>query len=154
MEYLWLIISFVCFENNVMATINVHWRCLSNSARRQIYLAAKLPIEHVSARNTHHNMCHPRVIVPMPSFLGIVPIESCLQHRAPAIVLVPVAVPLCQCQCACARAIVTVPSCPRHGARAIVLPPSRAIVSVPVPSRLCHCSITSDTHAVNGASVT
>ena len=124
------------------------WECssvLSKLTSHQICSLAKLPTEHVSAGNTHHDIFCARTIVPMPLFLCIVPVESCLRHRAPAIVLVPVAVPSCLCQCACARAIVTVPLCPRHCARTIV---------PPVPSLPCHCSITSDTHAVNIASVT
>jgi hypothetical protein len=94
--------------------------------------------------------------VPVPScrchrYCAIVPVESRLCHRA---------LQLFSCTWLCRRACANVPvpgpSCLGHRARSIVPVPSfhRAIVSVPVPSLPCHCSITSDTQAVNIASVT
>ena len=68
-----------------------------------------------------------------------VPRESCLSHRACAIILVPAIEPSCPCNCRlCARAILPVPSClcQRAYDRAIV-PCQRARAIVPVPTCLC-----------------
>ena len=87
-----------------------------------------------------------------------VPVPSCRCHRycritpmpsCPAIVVVHMAVPPCLCQCACARAIAPGPLWPLQCTHAIV-PPRQRVTACAIAS----CSITSDTQAVNIASVT
>jgi hypothetical protein len=126
---------------------NEDYKCssaLSKSTSRQIYSVAKRPTEHVSA-GTH--ITH----VPCPCHCAdaIVPV-----HRAHQIMPAT----SCPCNCSHARgcAIVPVPMCLRQGHRdcAIVPAPFARTIVPPAPSRPGHCSITSDTHAVNIASVT
>ena len=122
---------------------------LSKSTSQKICSLVKLRTAHVSAGHTHHNMRRARAIVPMPSLLchhacRITPMPLC-----PAIVVVHMAVPPCLCQCACARAIAPGPLWPLQCTHAIV-PPRQRVTACAIAS----CSITSDTQAVNIASVT
>jgi hypothetical protein len=123
--------------------INVHRRCLSRLADRSI--------RRRSGRQSMYLLGHTSQHVPCPCHCAdaIGPVHRAHQNM-PAT--------SCPCNCSHARgcAIVPVPMCLRQGHRdcAIVPAPFARTIVPPAPSRPGHCSITSDTHAVNIASVT
>jgi len=103
---------------------NVHRHCLSRLAEK--YVRWQSCHQRMYPPEKHITTC----VMPVPScrchrYCATVPVESRLCHRELQLLL---------CTWLCHRAC--------------------ANVSVPAPSHPCHCSITSDTQAVNIASVT